>query len=307
VKVTVKPDISPLWKVKNSMSITRSFGGARFAWENEEKNPITFYFMVDTVLTEGASAGELTEIRIIKSEMEKGEYIVRGYPDSPRKFAVRITDNYGNSTELIKPSTDDGTITPYPEARLDKKIMNVFSYGNEHPVDDVWDYWEGKPWSIIDDDYSHTSVAISYQSPYPRHITVDLGRPYKLSRYVWFQRSNNNAWLYTYGNPKTWYVYARKEAPVLSEEITEDLDGDGLQDWTNYWTLVGIHEIVKPSGLPVNQLSQEDIDAANDGHNFDFPMELTEMRYIRYGILSNFDGSGWCNWSEIDFYGTDKF
>ncbi|WP_162304600.1 DUF4959 domain-containing protein [Maribellus luteus] len=308
VTVQITPGLSPLLKVQNNMSITRAFGGARFAWQNAAEAPLTFYIMADTIMTEGAEPGELTEIRILKNELEAGEFIARGYPAVPRKFGVLIVDNFGNKSSIVTPAEGE-TLTPFPEIKLDKSKMSVFADGPDHPVDDKWNYWEGLPGAIIDGNYAHTSVAISYQSPYPRHITVDLGDTYKLSRYAWFQRVqlSSGSWMYTYGNPKTWYVYARKEAPVLEEEITEDNDGDGLQDWTNYWTLIGSHEIIKPSGLPVGQVSQEDKDAAFAGHNFDFPLELDEMRYIRYGITSNFDGSGWCNFSEIDFYGTDEF
>lgn len=301
VIVKIKPEVSPLQKVKNSITLSEAFGGARYTWKNEEEEPITFFFLADTVKTEGEQAGPLVETRIINTKQASGEYISRGFPNKPREFALVLKDNYGNITEQIKPAK---ILTPMKEEELDKSLMRVFTYG-ETPVEDKWNYWEGQPGAIVDGVYSHTSCAISYQSPYPRHMTIDLGKPYKLSRYVWFQRDNGANWIYSYGNPKTWYAYARSTPPKVGEEITEDKDGDGLPDWTNYWTRIDNYEIIKPSGLPVGQLSQEDKDAAKEGHNFDFPLDLEPMRYIRYGITSNFDGSGWCNWSEIDFFGIE--
>ncbi|MGQ7868832.1 DUF4959 domain-containing protein [Sunxiuqinia sp. sy24] len=301
VTVKIQPEVSPLQKVKNSMQITEAFGGALYNWENPEEEPITFFFMADTITTEGEEPGELVATRILNTSQKEWQYISRGFPDTPREFAVIIRDNYGNETELVKP---ESIITPLKEEELDKSLMSVFEYG-DNPVDDKWNWWEGLPSSLIDGNVAFGSCVISYQTPYPRHITIDLGKTYKLSRYVMQQRRNGNSYLYSYGNPKTWYVYGRSEAPVMSEEITEDLDGDGLQDWTNYWTLIGNHEIVKPSGLAGSDVSQEDIDAALDGHNFDMPMDLGEMRYFRIGVLSNWGNTGWVNWSEMDFYGVE--
>ncbi len=67
VTVQITPGLSPLLKVQNNMSITRAFGGARFAWQNAAEAPLTFYIMADTIMTEGAEAGDLTEIRILKT------------------------------------------------------------------------------------------------------------------------------------------------------------------------------------------------------------------------------------------------
>ncbi|WP_430973793.1 DUF4959 domain-containing protein [Sunxiuqinia rutila] len=301
VTVKIQPEISPLQKVKNSMQITEAFGGALYKWENPEEEPITFFFMADTITTEGEEAGELVSTRILNTTQKEWQYISRGFPDKPREFAVVMRDNYGNETELVKP---ESIITPLKEEALDKSLMTVFEYGN-NPVDDKWNWWEGLPSALIDGDRG--SAIISYQTPYPRHVTIDLGKVYKLSRYVMFQRGagGKHHWLYTYGNPKTWYVYGRAEAPVMNEEVTEDLDGDGLQDWTNYWTLISNDEIVKPSGLPGSDVSQEDIDAALDGHNFDVPLETKPMRYFRIGVLSNWGNTGWVNWHEMDFYGVE--
>ncbi len=302
VTVKIKPEISPLQKVKNSLTFSAAFGGARYAWENTEKEPITFFFLADTVITSSDVPGPLVETRIINTLQPEGEYISRGFPDKPRAFALMLKDNYGNITEVLKPAS---VLTPLKEKELEKKLMRVFNNGAEHPVEDKWSWWEGLPGSLLDGSEAFASCVISYQTPYPRHLTVDLGKVYKLSRYVMHQRHNGNSYLYSYGNPKTWYVYGRSEAPVLSEEITADSDDDGLQDWTKHWTLIGNSEIVKISGSPGDKVTQEDIDVALDGHNYDVPMRLAPMRYFRIGVLSNWGNTGWVNWAEMDFFGIE--
>lgn len=302
----IKPGLSPLKIVKNSLSINEAFGGASFKWQNETQQPIIFYFLADTIKAEGAEPGPLVITRIISSDSE-GEYVERGYPNKPRKFAATLQDVYGNREELIQPEEE---LTPLLEEKLDKSLMRVIEY-EETPVEDDWNWWGMNHQLFIDNDKSDLSTVISYRSPYPRHITIDLGDVYKLSRYVWWQRpgAQNKIEEYAYnrGNPNRWYIYARAEPIDLEEEITEDNDGDGLPDWTNHWTKVGDYELEKPSGLPLGQLSQEDINAVlNTGHNFNFPLDLPPMRYIRFGIKSNFDGAGWCNMNEIDFYGTQN-
>ncbi len=305
----IQPGLSPLKIVKNSLSISEAFGGASFNWQNEAREPVIFYFMADTVKAEGADPGPLVITRILSSDSQEGEYVERGYPNKPRKFAATIQDVYGNREELIEPEEE---LTPLLEEKLDKSIMRVLEY-EETPVEDDWNFWSGDHQNLIDDDKHWSSVVISFQSAYPRHITVDLGDVYKLSRYVWWQQAGEveqgrlAEYAYTRGNPNTWYVYTRSEPIDPEQEITEDIDGDGLPDWTNHWTKAGDYELVKPSGLPAGQLTEEDINAIlNTGHNFDFPLELPPMRYIRFGIKSNFDGAGWCNMAEIDFYGTQN-
>ena len=308
VVAKIQPELSPLQKVKNSFKFYEAFGGVQYTWENKDEEPITFFFMADTIMAQGSEPGELTITKILSSSIVEGKYVDRGYPSAPRKFAVYMQDVYGNKTEIITPSMD---LTPLFEEKLDKSKMRVLEF-EETPVEDNWNFWNSDHQNLIDNDRGWSSVVISYQSPYPRHITIDLGATYKVSRYVWWQQAGEveqgrlAEYAYTRGNPNKWYIYVRNEEIEPTQEITVDNDGDGLPDWTNHWIKVGEHELVKPSGLPAGQLSEEDIDAIiNTGHNFDLPLEVDRFRYIRYGITSNFDGAGWCNMAEIDFYGSN--
>lgn len=303
IVVMIKPEIASIQKVRNSLTIGSTWGGANYAWTNEDEEPITLIFLVDTVLTEGAGPGELIETRVLNTKLGEGSYTMRGYPDQPRDFAVLLMDNYGNKTDTIRPPS---IITPLLEIKLDKTPMRVLEYGAT-PVEDKWDYWEGMPQFLIDDNItSNQSVVISYQSPWPRYITVSFNRLVKLSRYVMWMRDNNGSWLYEYGNPKTWVLYMRSEPLDLAQEIIEDRDGDGEPDWTNYWTKVGEYEMTKPSGLPDTQKTDDDITFARAGVNYDIPIELESVRYFRLGVTSNFGGYGWVNWLEVDFYGIEN-
>ena len=111
-----------------------------------------------------------------------------------------------------------------------------------------------------------------------------------MSRFTFFQRlSHGSAHAYTHGNPKSYTVYGSKELPGM--------DGN-LDDWI----LLKECESIKPSGLPIGQNTDEDIDHlfAGDEYSFD---TATEIRYFRIAIHETWDGAGYINASEMTFWG----
>jgi hypothetical protein len=69
--------------------------------------------------------------------------------------------------------------------------------------------------------------------------------------------------------------------------------------------MFGDFEIVKPSGLPMGTISDEDKSVANAGHEFYMP--ITSVRYLRFVVKSTWvgDKDNAITIHEISFYGND--
>lgn len=73
-------------------------------------------------------------------------------------------------------------------------------------------------------------------------------------------------------------------------------------DWSE-WEKVMDCLVVKPSGSPSGTVTDEDITAAEEGHEFAFELSQEPIRYIRLKILSTWGGSAFTHPAEVDLYG----
>jgi hypothetical protein len=272
-EVKFRPLESPLVSIKNSVEILACFGGAEYRWENEFLYPINLeFYTVD-------SLGEMQLQEIITSEIPSSNRKLRGYDSIPRTFGLVIRDNYENQLDTIKQ-----TVTPFFEERFDKKLMSIMRLNN----DASFQNWEGTDYYIIDDDKS--TFGHSPANSLPATFTIDMGVVGKISRIVFFNRLYSNSY-YSWGNPKDIKVYGRREAPSQSG------------DWSEWGEPIIVDLLRKPSGLPSGTDTDEDVAFATAGFNFDFPIDVEPLRYIRVSILSTQTGPTYTHPAEVDIYG----
>ena len=273
------PLTPPVFLIEQTMEITSDFGGARFTWANELKTPISIDLLVEN------EEGELEIVKTQYTEQQASKVSLRGFESNPTLFAAVIRDRYDNFSDTIYASTPDKLLTPLFETRLDKTIFKKVILQN----DDNWDAWEGDYWNFFDDDLE-SIVHTQGDHPRPSILTVDLGVNVELSRFNVQQRAPNSThFAYTHGNPKTYTVYGSKELPGQ--------DGN-LDDWI----LLRECESIKPSGLPIGQNTDEDIDHFLAGDEFSFEAPI-EIRYFRFVVHETWDGAGYINISEMTFWG----
>lgn len=275
VTVRFRPLESPLNKAVKTAAIDADFGGACFSWGNSEKVPLNVEFLGPD------SSGRMSTLNILTSDIDKNTYSVRGYNPELLQFSMIISDNFNNFSDTI--STE---ITPLYEEKLDKKKMRVMRLGN----DTSFSEWGCLDAHMIDDDpstFGHTP-----NNALPVALTIDLGSTAKLSRFVMHQRSQNSGTTiyYAHGNPKKMEVY------------TCDHEPDESGDWSE-WTKIMDCEIVKPSGSPGKTVTDLDMEAARNGHEFSFDLLQPPMRYVRIIITSAWDGTSYTSPAEITFYG----
>ena len=275
LKVSFKPKEAPLNKVVKTVSIISDFGGAQFNWKNEFNAPLTFEFLAHD------SLGNFQTMRIITSEADSSKHSLRGYEPEPRVFATVIRDYWDNRSDTIFPPNHE--IVPLFEEKLDKTKMTIMKLGNDRSFTN----WEGMDSYMIDDDQD--TFGHSANSSLPAPFTIDLGSVAKISRVVMFQRFYSDTY-YNWGNPKKLTIYGKVDKPSQSG------------DWSE-WVKIIDSEIVKPSGSPTGTVTDEDMAAAEAGHEFVFDLSQEPVRYIRIVIQSTWGGTSFTHPADVDVYG----
>jgi hypothetical protein len=276
VTVKFRPGESALSKTTKSMQIVEDFGGVNFRWKNLDRATLIFEFYTEN------EQGEMVTLNIISSKIDSTNISFRGYDTVPRKFAVNIRDNFGNSSGIIYPEGGE-YITPLFEIKLDKtaqKILNLQGDAN-------WNNWEGRAAYLIDDEiltFGHTAA-----NAMPASITIDIGKHAKLSRVIMHQRVEVTN-IYQSGHPRIFEVYSSND---------ENPSGD----WST-WTYWGTYTAVKPSGAPLGTATDEDRAEAFKGHDFSLPLDMPPTRYVRVNFIENWQASvTLIHVGEITFYG----
>jgi hypothetical protein len=279
VPVKFRAGESPLSKAIESMQIVGDFGGVNYSWRNPDKAMLTFEFYTEN------ERGEMVTTNIVSLKLDSTNIAFRGYDTIPHKFAVNIRDNFGNSSGMIYP--EGGSIIPLFETKLDKTIQKVMIL----PGDVSFSYWEGRDANLIDDD--PLTIVHSNNNTMPgASLTLDLGKKSKLSRCIFHQRLTPTHYPYNTYNPHIFEVYS------------SDDDSDNPSGEWNTWTRRIACTIIKPSGAPVGTLTEEDRIAAENGHEFSFPLDMPPVRHIRLRILENWSTSvTFAHFGEFTTYG----
>lgn len=264
--------------VAETVDIIAHFGGVKISWINETEVPLTIEIFAENDL------GELELYETLYSENLEGNYSLRGREPVPQTFSVVISDRYDNRAEPVFPDTPDQKLTPLFETRLDKSLFSQVVLDN----DDNWEVWGASFRNLYDENPSPENwVHTQGNHARPAILTIDLGVEVKLSRFVLHQRGGS--WGFKHANPKKYKVYGALEIPGQ--------DGN-LEDWI----LLGDFESIKPSGLPVGTLSNEDRQAVLDGDEHEF-VELIPIRYVRVSVSEAWGGNSATHIRELTFYG----
>lgn len=180
-------------------------------------------------------------------------------------------------------------VTERYEVELDRSLFSAMflpgdaSMTSDRPMPFMWD----------DDPVSngHTEIPSGYP---PQWFTFDLGVTAKLSRFN----------IKTYPHPSNYFnAYTMRNYEIWG---STDPNPDG--SWDNSWTLLVAHECIKPSGLPLGELSDSDIMAGEQGDSGEIPLSAPPVRYIRIKCLNNWSGVDNTNLliSDLVFWGSPR-
>lgn len=258
-----------------------TFGGINIRTTNENKD----YIIIDISTTneEGKWYVAHTEYTSVK----KVGFALRGFESTPRDFKISIRDTWENQSEEYAT-----TMTPLYEEKLDlTKFKGLILRGDLKmdgfgPMENLFN--GNNRWNEMN--LGHSPDFNPDQ--FPVWFTFDMGQLAQLSRYTYWQRlMDNGGHLYSNGSIKEWEVWGRADLP------------DESGSWEG-WTKLMDCESIKPSGWPVGSKSDEDVEYARKGEEFEFPMDTPPVRYIRFKISSTHTGAGLVVMQQLWFYGT---
>ncbi|MDF2188826.1 DUF5000 domain-containing lipoprotein [Paraflavitalea sp. CAU 1676] len=274
VTVKVKPLTAPVTLVYRSLAVGEDFGGLRISFGNESKADVAIY-----VLTPD-DKGLMAQAYVQYTTLEAGTFTLRGYDSAARKFSFYVRDRYGNVSDTMTK-----TYKPLYEKALDKKLFKKVQLPTD--IGDDWglpmeNLWNGSYLGFWDMFHTQTK-------PFPMWFTFDMGIKVKLSRLtMWQRQSPVNDWAYNANNPKKFEIWGSN---------TPDTDGG----WSN-WTKLVEHTVVKPSGLPLGQLSADDIAAVAKGEEMTVGLDKEPVRYLRIKVIETFTMSA-TNIAELSIWG----
>lgn len=274
--VKVKPLTPPVQHAFEELDYRSSFGGIHLTFKNETKADLVTNILVRN------QANEWIEYDKYYSSLPTGNYSVRGLNAVPTTFGVFLYDRWNNHSDtLIR------EVTPLFEMVLNKsKFKEVPLAGDGANAWTLPGLWNDVPQS---------GNGISSTGPFPKRFQFSIGTKSKLSRFkIWGVYDGRE---YSSGNIKEFEVWGSN-----NPNPSGSFDG---------WVLMGTYTVVKPSGLPEGELSNDDKAMAAAGFEFDISPDAPAVLYVRLNILSAFasprnsvNGTAWAR--EITLWGQEQ-
>lgn len=257
-EVKVTPLTPPVRLISPSLVGEVDYGGIKVSYENPSRAEVSL-----NIVSENESGEMIYRESFFTSQLQ-GSYSFRGYSAVRTRFGVYVEDRWENVSD-----TTYFEVTPIPDEFLDKDNFSVFKIQGDEDFND-YGFNEGQMFDNRWDDQwncGHTAFL-----PLPHQLTIDLGTTVKLSRFKLYQRGGDA--YFAHGNPKHFKIYGTLDI--------NDLPPYDPQNPHAGWTLLKDCHSFKPSGLPLGQVTAEDIEYARKGEDFEFDVDnLVEVRYIR--------------------------
>lgn len=290
VKVKVNPETPPYQLVARTLKCVQSFGGVNVSYENPTKADLA------VSVEKLESDGTWSEVYTNYSSVDKVTFSARGQESVRSTFRVAVTNHWGDIS--YSPEYD---ITPLYETMCDKSLFKGMILGG--------DIWEIHSWGGAS---NYNSMECAFDGSYKRSApifqtkvgslpmswSIDLGKEYVLSRYKFYACQGFKA-----AHPRIFEIYGAKA--LNPDPSVELVDAFGRVD--PYFTLLGRFESFRPSGITVpasmEPMTAEDILLINNGEEFEFPIGLESVRYIRIRVMSTWDMIYSLEVPEIDLFG----
>lgn len=285
VNVKIHPLDAPIFGILESMKVQDDFGGIRLDWNNDRLSNV-----IVSVLTKTNEFGveEFTEAETFYSKAKAGFGNVRGYADTEKVFGVYVRDIWGNKTDTIF-----DTFHPIFETQLDKSLFRRWNppgipydgYTTANwRIENFWDGKIGTKGNAMNQGFANLTKL---------EFTFDMGQTAKLSRFKINQRSESNL-IYGLGHPKKFQLWGSTTPNVNQDFAT--------------WIYLGEFESIKPSGLPLGQVSDDDIRYAwENGEEWNVPLEAPAIRYIRFVAQETWGNASAVQMLEITLFGDNKY
>jgi hypothetical protein len=285
VFVKIHPLTPPVMSVFASIEAKAAFGGVTFTLQNPTRATIAV-----GVLTTDAE-GTWYERETFYTSLAEPKFSVRGFDGSEREFKAYVRDRWNNYSD-----TASYVLTPLNEIKLDKSLFKDITLMNDASSSE-WGgqkrfIWDDRAYGDIEGEWGlHTGNAAS-ETGEPKHITFDTGVRSVLSRFN-LQYIMDDKHMFNDVSPRVFEIWGRDEAiDVVTDE----------GEFYPHWFKLGEMETIKPSGLPLGSLTDEDRAVCRAGFELTFEENEKFCRYIRVRCLNNWTGNTNMCFSEVTIY-----
>lgn len=284
VYVKVNPK-TPVYKVVSpTLQLVPDFGGINVKAKNTLKKEVGIIFLAFNSQTQ-----QMEVVDQFFTKAENIDYSIRGYASTAKNFEVYVTDQWGNLSDTLR-----ANLTPLYEELVDKSKFSVYNLSSDTPIGYNWqlpNLWN----SNLEGDGWHTLEG----NPRPYVATFGIGKTYKLSRFVMWERTGT--FTYGHGNPKEFSIWGSNVSqprdqvlPILAPE------GTVLGDWVN----LGNYNFPNPpSGNPASAYTPGDEAFVKAGVSFNVPFNAPDVKFIRLAVGSTWSGGATAHVMEMSFYG----
>lgn len=278
LKITVNPGTPSYREAFSTLTAEAGFGGVVVRASNPQGDNL----VIETMVKNSLGNWEIYNRYYTNNPIIK--FNIRGLSDQSTDFGFYVRDRWAHYSDTLYTS-----LTPLKESILTfKPYVNI-----KLPTDAgllAANYSIDK---LFDGKYGEPDLLTARESGIPHHITISLQNTYRLSRLKLFQRqgkASEPSRLYNSLNPRRFRIWGSM-AP----------NPNGAFD--SSWTLLGEFEGVKPSGLPLGQLTAEDITRALEGEDFEFDSPTPEVRYLRFQLLETWGQANYMHMAELEIWG----
>jgi hypothetical protein len=315
---TIRPLVSPVDLIRQTLKVYSTFGGLYVTWDNENQN------LIDVSVSLKNEAGQYTLGERYYSTAKVGKYTFRGYEDVSTNFRVHVRDRWNNYAADF-----DTVIKPIFEQELVRRIngVNQWNLLGFHGLD--FNSWEYRGDAVaanygvmMDDAYFRDGtywVTTDANAPnVPLYFTIDLQRKIHLSRMrIWMRDRHGLGSYISGGMMNDFEVWATNDPRPISEIGGGDFQANleywtawdtylatnlgltagyqvqpaiavinGTEAWktdTQYpWTKLGEYLLYLPSGIHYDDgtpLTAEDIQFVKDGFSYDFDATKADQAF----------------------------
>jgi hypothetical protein len=281
VSVRAKPLTPNFQEVFKNIELVRDWGGASAFFDNPNEADLAITLIyVD-------STGFWNQGETVYTKKQQGSVSVRGFEPEETKFGVYVRDRWDNMTDtLVK------DLIPRFEKQLDRtKFREIYLPSDQNAA---WGWtmphiWDGdiQNNTNIDKPGFHTSINV-----WPQWFTFDLGveQGAKLSRFKSWQRGQECSF---------------NDRNIRKFEIWGSMNPNPDGSFDESWTLLTDAESIKPSELPLGQLSEEDVQTIINGEEFLFSLDVPYVRYIRIKVKETWTKAPEFYIMQVAFWGAE--
>lgn len=273
VQVTARPLTPYYLRVFETMQMVDDWGGATLFFENPSETDlaITMTYVDDT--------GFWSHGETFYTKQREGSCSLRGMQPVKTKFGVYIRDRWNNTTDTLFVD-----LLPRFEKELDPIKFRELRLPGDPPMSNVWHVSLASLWDRNFGKLESNIGALFLTVPnatWPHWCTFDMGveQGAQLSRVRLWQRTGVDI------------SFGWQDRNIKKFEIWGSMNPNLNGSWDESWIYLMEGEFIKPSGLPLGQHSDEDLQSLLDGHEFTFPLNVPLVRFIRIKCTQTWSGA----------------